>query len=454
MQIPIMAGTTALGGAFEPDFPANLEPRAYANGLSQGQLVTTRGTEAFATGLGVGRGGIEWNGALYRVSGSRLIRIDAAGAVTDIGDVGIDSGPCGFDYSFDRLGIRSANRLFYYNGTTLTEVTDPDLGAVLDFVWIDGYFVTTDGEFLVATELLDPAAVDPLKYGSAESDPDPLTGVIKWAEELYAIGRHTIQVYSNVGGLNFPFQVNKGASIAKGCISANAKCLVGDSGFAFVGGGRGEPLGLFVAGRGTATRLSTKVIEDILNAEADPAAIELEYRAFGDEAYILIHLAERTLGVALQASREAQDGAWFVLHSGDFGPYRPRHAVCAYGKHIVDDTASTAIAALSEASEAHFGADVQWRFSSALMFTEGDGFAIDEVELTGQFPISENVVFFAMSRDAVVWSNEIARRLTGRRDERVVWRPGVHVNRMVGFRWRGKSRVALARADARGEAAA
>lgn len=451
MQIPIINGVTSRGGQFATEYPINLEPRARVSGVSQGQLVTTRGAIQRGTGPGMGRGGINWNGEHYRVSGSRLIRVAADGTVTDLGDVGNDGKPCGFDYSFDRLAIRSADKLFYWNGTTLTEVTDPDLGAVKDMAWIDGYFATTDGEFLVVTELLDPANVNPLKYGSAEQDPDPITGVLKFREELYAIGRHTIQVFSNVGGLNFPFAVVSGATILTGCVSASAKCLIGDRGFAFIGGARGEPLGLFVAAAGTAGRISNAEIEEILAEEADPEAIELEYRAFGEESYLLIHLAERTLGVSLQASAVADDGAWFVLHSGRFDPYRPRHAVWCYGKHWIDDAQSGAIGELTTATDEHFGTAPTWQFSSALMFNDGAGFTINDVELFGQFPLTGCTVFFAMTRDGAVWSNEIARNLTGRRDERVVWRPSLRVRALCGFRWRGKGRIAVSRADVRGE---
>jgi hypothetical protein len=48
--------------------------------------------------------------------------------VTTLGDVG-GSGPVSLDYGFDRLAIRSGTSLYYWNGTTLTQVTDVDLGA-------------------------------------------------------------------------------------------------------------------------------------------------------------------------------------------------------------------------------------------------------------------------------------------------------------------------------------
>jgi hypothetical protein len=66
-------------------------------------------------------------------------------------------------------------------------------------VWVDGYFMTTDGEFLVITELNNPFAVDPLKYGSSEADPDPVKSLLKLRNEVYALNRHTIEVFDNTG---------------------------------------------------------------------------------------------------------------------------------------------------------------------------------------------------------------------------------------------------------------
>jgi hypothetical protein len=112
------------------------------------------------------------------------------------------------DYSFDRLAIASGGRLYYWNGT-LTQVTDPDLGVVLDVVWVDGYFMTTDGESLVVTELSDPTQVNPLKYGSSEVDPDPVVALLKLRNEVYALNRNTIEVFDNVGGEFFHLHASK-----------------------------------------------------------------------------------------------------------------------------------------------------------------------------------------------------------------------------------------------------
>ena len=137
---------------FRTSYPRNLVPVPTDTGLNQGYLRPADGIVELGTGPGVNRGGIFWNGLLYRVMGTKLVSISSANVVTTIGDVG-GTGRVTFTYGFTYLAIASGQDLFLYDGTTLTQNTDPDLGTVLDVVWVDGYFMTTDGEFLVVTEL-------------------------------------------------------------------------------------------------------------------------------------------------------------------------------------------------------------------------------------------------------------------------------------------------------------
>jgi hypothetical protein len=391
-----------------------------------------------------------WAGTHYRVMGTKLVSVATDGTVTTLGDVA-GFGPVRMAYSFDRLAIKSDRRLFLWDGAALVEVTDPDLGAADDVAWIDGYFVTTDGEFVVVTELLDPTQVDALKYGSAETDPDPVTGVEVLNEELHVFGRHTIQVFQNVGSTGFPFRNVRGAAVPVGCVNASAKCQIAGT-VAFVGGGREEPLGVFVMNGGGAVRVSTREIDRLMEG-VDPALIELEPRKFGDEDQIVLHLPDVSASLVVRASSAAGGALWSLHHSGDFGQYRLRHAVWDGSRHIVGDTATPALGVLSDATTDHFGAGSDWRFDIGLLYNEGKALIFNEIEIVGQFPIDEgSAVFVSLTRDGEAWSNEVARRLTGRREERCIWRPNVRMPAMSGCRFRGRGKVAIARADVRGEA--
>ena len=108
MQIPILSGIYCNSASdFRRSYPRNLVPIIQANGISNGYLRPADGIVEFATGVGSDRGGIEWNGTLYRVMGTKLVSVSSTGTVTVLGDVG-GNGQVTFDYSFDQLAIASS----------------------------------------------------------------------------------------------------------------------------------------------------------------------------------------------------------------------------------------------------------------------------------------------------------------------------------------------------------
>ncbi|CAB4140460.1 Bacteriophage P22, Gp10, DNA-stabilising [uncultured Caudovirales phage] len=440
--IPLLGGMIAGPKAeFVASPPVNLEPVVFPteNGIAEGQLRAMPGAIPFATGPGVDRGAVLWNDTHYRVMGTKLVSVSASGAITELGDVG-GTGPVRFDYGFDRLAIRSGEKLFYWNGTALVEVTDPDLGVVKDVIWTDGYFMTTDGTFIVVTELTDPTAVDPRRYGSAEEDPDMIVGLLKFRGEVYALGRHSTEVFQNVGGTVFPFQVSQGATIPYGCISATAKCLFAES-FAFVGSARDEALGVYVAGDGTAIKISDEALDDAIAAELSPSAIVLEARTYGNERRLLVHMSSATWVYYFEASRAAGRPIWTIARSGS--AYRIRNALQVGSRIICGDTDSAALGILSEEVDSHFGADTEWRFDTVLLYNRARGLIVHDVELTGlpgRAPFgSQSTAFLSFTRDGETWSQERACRMGGRgeRGRRLRWSPHSRATKWLGMRFRG-----------------
>jgi hypothetical protein len=316
MQIPILNGIYADAAPdFRTSYPKNLVPVPKQTGISGGYLRPADGVVEAGTGPGVGRGGINWNGVLYRVMGTKLVSIAENNTVTEIGDVG-GTNRVTFDYGFTYLAIASNNNLFLYDGTTLTQVTDPDLGVVLDVVWVDGYYMTTDGEFLVITDLADPFAVNPLKYGSSEADPDPINALLKLRNEVYALNRNTIEVFDNVGTTGFPFQRIAGAQIQKGAVGTHACCVFMDN-ITFMGGGRNEAPSIFMGANGSTQKIATREIEQILATynETQLASALLEERIDKAHQFLIIHLPNHTLVFDGAATQAMGQPVWFTLSS-------------------------------------------------------------------------------------------------------------------------------------------
>ena len=458
-EVPILNGIYADSAAnFRVAFPVNLVPIPTGNGISSSYLRPGDGLVQLGAGPGIDRGGIEWRGVCYRVMGSRLVRIDNSGALVDLGDVGT-GGLVTFDYSFDYLAIASGGGLYYYNGSTLTQVTDVDLGTVLDVLWIDGYFMTTDGRFLVVTELNNPFAVDPLKYGSSEIDPDPIKAILKFRNEVYALNRHSIEVFDNVGSAGFPFQRNERAVIQKGVVGTHACCIMGDA-IAFLGGARNEAPGVFLGNSGQEQKISTREIDTLLQdyTEAQLSEVLLETRLDRSHQYLYVHLPDRTLVYDAAATGALQSPVWFTLTSAlnGFARYQAQGFVWCYGQWICGDPTAARYGRLSDEVSHHYGERVRWEFATPIVYNAARGAVFHAMELTC---LTGNVAFGAdpyiltsYSLDGRSWS--VPRRASagraGNTTKRVQWRQmGFMQNwRAQRFQSDSDAHVSIARLEA------
>jgi hypothetical protein len=429
------------------------------SGISTGYLRPGDGLMANGSGPGIDRGGINWQDECYRVMGTKLVSVASNGAVTVLGDVG---GPVNtlvtFDYSFDLLAIASGTRLYYWNGTTLTQVTDPDLGVVLDVVWVDGYFMTTDGEFLIVTELSDPTQVNPLKYGSSEVDPDPVVALLKLRNEVYALNRNTIEVFDNIGGDLFPFQRIDGAQIQKGVVGTFACCVYIER-IAFLGSGRNESPGIYVGAAATTQKISTQEIDELLltYSEAQLALVKLEARNDKSHQHLYVHLPDRTVVYDAAASEALGDQVWFTLTTTvvGFAQYRARNLVWAYDKWLVGDPQSSNIGYLVDDIGSHWGQRVRWEFGTIIAYNEGKGALFQKIELvslTGRVALGTNPqISTSYSLDGLSYSQDryIYVGTIGNTSKRLAWFQQGHMRnwRIQRFRGDSDSHIAFARLE-------
>lgn len=466
MQIPILSGIYTSGiGDFRVEYPRNMVPVIQKEGISDGYFRPGDGIVALGAGPGIDRGAISWNGLLYRVMGTNLVSISSNNVVTVIGNVG-GSGLVTFDYSFDYLAVASSGSFFLYKPATgLQQVTDPDLGTVLDFVWVDGYFMTTDGTYLVITELNDPFSVNPLKYGSSEADPDPIVALIKNKNEVYALNRNTIEVFVNVGGSLFPFQRVSGAQVQRGVVGTNACCLFMDT-IAFLGGGRNESVGVWVISAGIAEKVSSREVDQILAeyTEAELSLVHLESRVDKDFRQLYIHLPDQTLVFDGASTAKAGTPVWYTLSTSLVGKaqYRAQNFIWIYNRWIVGDTKSVNFGYLTDTLSSHWGEMTGWNFETMIIYNESRGLIFHELELVA---LTGNAIFGAdpsiwtsYTEDGRTWSQERVCKagVTGQRGKRLSWLQQGRMRQWRAQRFRGTSdaQLAVARLEVRLEALA
>ncbi len=464
MQIPIINGIyTDANADFRTAYPHNLIPVPKQNGISQGYLRPADGLEVVATVGGIDRGGINWSGTCYRVCGSNLIRVDANNNTTILGSVENDDMPVSMAYSFDRLAIVSNRKLFYYSNGVMSQVTDSDLGSVIGVTWIDGYFLLTDGTSMIVTDLSDPYSVNPLKYGSAEADPDPIMAVEKFRGELYAIGRYTIEAFQDVGNSLFPFQRIPGALITRGAIGRKAACVFMDT-FAFVGSRRNEPLAVWSGMNGSTVKLSTREIDQILQgySEYDLISCVVEAKIEDNHQFLYVHLPDKTLVYDAAGSAAVQEPVWFTLGSGndEDKTYRARFMVWCDNRWTFGDPTKAQIGTFTNKVSSHYGEVVGWEFGTQIVYNEGKGALIHELELvtlSGRVEFgADPVVWTSYSTDGTTWSQEHPKRAgkTGERNIRLSWLQQGNFRqwRIQKFRGTSEAFLSFAKLEARMEA--
>lgn len=463
MQVPILNGIyTNTAGDFRVEYPRNMVPIALKEGISDGYFRPADGIVGLGTGPGIDRGGIEWNNLLYRVMGTKLVSISSLNVVTVIGDVG-GTGQVTFDYSFDYLAIASGGNLFLYRPSTgLQQVTDPDLSTVVDVVWVDGYFMTTDGEFLIVTELNNPFAVNPLKYGSSEADPDPVLALLKVRNEVYALNRHTIEVFDNVGGSLFPFQRVEGAQVQRGVIGTHACCAFMES-IAFVGGGRNEAPAVWLIAGSNAQKISTREIDLILEefTESQLSQIVVESRVDKGYRHLYIHLPDRTLVFDAAGTTQVGTPVWFTLTSSIVGKsqYRAKNLVWAYNRWNVGDPLSVSFGYLTDTISSHWGQLNGWEFATIILYNESRGLIFHELELvalTGNSTFgADPSIFTSYTEDGLTYSQERVCKagVTGVRGKRLSWLQQGRMRQWRAQKFRGTSdaQLSVARLEVRVE---
>jgi hypothetical protein len=453
VAVPIIEGVYVdTKGRFRVALPVNYCPVVQAQGISSGYMRPAEGLVATGEGAAPCRGAIVWNGAVYAVMGPRLCRITEAGDVEVIGTIG-GSGRVQMTYSFTHLAIASGDQLWLYDGMALARNVDADLGAVKSLVWVDGYFMTTDGTSLVVTELGDPFSVNPLKYGSSEIDPDPVVGLVKVRGEVYAVNRNTIEVFQNVGGALFPFQRVNGGQIMRGALSAQLAVTFEET-VAFVGGGRNEPPSIWMAANGTANRIASREVETLLQGY-DLTGAWLDTRTDAGASYLHLHLPDQTLVFDAQASAATNSLVWFSLKSNT-GHWRAAAMVWAYGKRMVFDTDTGAFGEMSGEVSSHWGQRVNWELTTPIIFNNTNGGAVDALELTGtpgHVAMGDAPqIMMQWSEDGATWSiaHTINIGRNGDRNKRMAWfRCGPIRNwRLQRFRGTSDGHVSIARLEA------
>jgi hypothetical protein len=276
--------------------------------------------------------------------------------------------------------------------------------------------------------------------------------LLKLRNEIYALNRHTIEVFDNTGTAGFPFQRITGAQIQKGTLGTHTCCVFGEN-IAFMGSGTNENISIYIGANGTAQKIATREIEQILKGytEDQLSAVKLETKVDEGHQHLWIHLPDRTIVYDAAASSALGQPVWFTLTSGvsGFSEYRARNLVWCYDKWLTGDVSSVNHGYLSDTVSSQYGDIARWEFGTLILYNDGRGAIIYDLELvslTGRVAFGLNPqIATSYSLDGQTWSqdNYIRAGVQGDRAKRLRWfRQGAMRNWRIQ-RFKGDSQAHL-----------
>lgn len=446
----------------ETDYRDNLPVNMYAVWRkilgADGYLLNYPGLRTFATGIGIDRGACynEQSSTHFRVSGTRLLSINTAGTVTNLGAIaGISQCRLIDFYSFNTQAIIANGKMFLYDTTNgLVEVTDSDLGSPIDGVWVDNYYFLTDGTSIYHTDLADETSIDPLKFATAEFMPDPSNGLAKTQDnKVLVFGRYSLEYFVNDASSNFAFVRVPTRAQKIGIVATHAKCEA-EGKFYIVGGRRQAAVGVHVISIGTSEKISTREVDKILAkySEPDLSDIRVESRMENDILFILIHLPNETLcfndTVAKLAGLTA---AWSLLTTGveSVSSYRAINGIfdSRNGEWLYGDKTDSNIGRLDNNICIQYSNLVEWQLFTPLLLLDGQ--SINQIELMtvpGFTVTKDATVAVSLTYDGVTFGQEWWETYgnPGDYNKRFIIRRLGYVREIIGFKFRGVSTSRMA----------
>lgn len=414
------------------------------------------------------RGAIRMDGILYAVNGTTLYQVnDGLSGLDALQSKGTIQGTSRVSMATNGTQICIVTTDAPYTAYSYTDagglvtITDTDftttLGPSEGVVYKDGYFIHFNNNSAASTQpiifksaLNDATSYTALDFGTAEADPDEITGIHVSRDQLYVCGLKTIEPFQNIGGADFPYQTIPGAVVPVG-IRAFFSLINYDQSFAYVGTEEDDGIGVYVFRGSSSERISTESIDDILKdyTEAQINDIFCTTLGEGKSSILNVHLSDRTFCYDADQSRKAGKPVWYERKSKDeYGQlinWRINTAVEVYGTTYFGDRLDGRIGRLNTSIRTEYGDSVNRAVSCQPLTNLGERVKVSGIEavcLTGTANASgagsDPMISRSISEDGgYTFGNETARSLgaQGNRKARQIWRKEGKSNRNRVYRF-------------------
>lgn len=283
------------------------------------------------------RGMHEIGDLLYVVHRDKLYEVNNAKQVTELGILDTFSGQVSMSDNGTQLIVVDGQSGYIYNIDTASfqKITDTDFVTADTVVFQGGRFIVNrngTGQFYIS-DSYDGTSWDALNFATAETFPDDLVAVWEDQGELVLFGEKSMEVWANVGALDFPYQRVDGAVIEWGLAARWSLSKVGNT-TCWLGKNRnGETQVMRLEGY-RPVPISTPEVEYAIQGYASViSASALSYHSAGHTFYQL-----NFPGPGVSWVYDATSGQWSEFQTGATGArHRAALGVQYINRTIVSD---------------------------------------------------------------------------------------------------------------------
>lgn len=261
------------------------------------------------------RAGIVMGAQSYVVAGSTVYRINAAFAAVSLGNIGTTTGAVSMAQNGTQVLILDGVHGYLAQSTTLTQITDLDFpNGVTQCTSIDGYFIATglaDSEqFFINETPRRGQRWSGLDFASAEGSPDFTIACVSCQRELWLFGSESVEVWTNTGNADFPFERASNVFTEQGCAAAETVVQMDNTVFWLGSGKQGSGI-VYKAQGYNPVRISNHAMETIFAAYEDISdAKAFSYQAAGHSFYVLTFPTADHTWVYDLATQEWHEWLW------------------------------------------------------------------------------------------------------------------------------------------------
>jgi len=185
-------------------------------------LYNTPGLRPYVTlGSGIMNGMHVMGELLFVVSGANVYKIDTSGVATLIGNIGTTSNRVYMEDNGTQVAIlKDDGTQFVATTSTVTQVTDADYQDAYSMTSADGYgiYFKRNSNQMFISDLLDFSAYDALDFTNVSEKSDIGIRPYSFNNAIWALKETSIEIYSNTGDQDFPYQQIPGSTnTSRGC---------------------------------------------------------------------------------------------------------------------------------------------------------------------------------------------------------------------------------------------